>query len=183
MAAQGVKRAAWEQVESRIDVRFLKKGYQLVRVYSGEPKLPLVASLRAAIADDRGQIVKVLERFSDLSAFVAGIRSTPEAVAYVRLYTVYPDFLMFDDRTLEVQPAGEHIALPRGIATRLLPPEVRQLRNGNYGIARNLVRPGSKQKWVIFRSAETVTEEGQYTIRIAKRYAVGSGEVRIGLPE
>jgi hypothetical protein len=171
-------------VHSRINVPLLRPGFTMGRVSTGAIGVPVIYSLRVAVWDPRGKRVSLAHSFIDILAFVGPIESRAQALELVRLYTRYPDFLMFDDNLLDIDLATAHIRLPDTLAGKLPPVQVEDTHYGGYRLKRNLVKYDRRSGDLIaFRSEETLEQNGSYKIRISRVYRSKPGDLSIFLPE
>lgn len=154
------------------------------RVASGPVSTPVIYSLRVAVWDEQGHIVATANQFKDLSSFVGPIHSPGQALGLVRSYTGYPDFLMFDDSLLEIDPDASYLRFPKSLAGTLAPPQVERTNDGGFRIMRNLIRyRGNGRASSVFRSSEIVGPDGRYELNIGTIYPNTNRSIRIHLPE
>jgi len=169
-------------IESQIETTALRPGYRLCRVSEGVIRRPAIYGLRLAVLNEEGRIVARPRRFADLAPFVGPISNEAQALAFVRLYTQCPDFLLFEDRLLEIRPAESFLRLPRTVADQLEPMQVSSSQRG-FHLARDLVHFDEKSRALgAFRSDETVERNGQYRLRVERSYPNGDA-IELFLPE
>lgn len=172
------------QLQSQIELRSLRPGYRLYRAPTGTAGTPIVYWLKPAVLDDEGRVVSMPRRLVDISPFISRIGSPHEALAFVRVSTRFPDFLMFEDGLLEIQRGDEFLRIPESLKTQLLPPMVRARQNGGFEIARDLIKLDKAHKILsVFRSDEKVGLHGEYEMNVLRIYPVPPGDIGIHLPE
>jgi len=160
----------------------LKPGFRLCRVSEGVIRQPAIYGLRLAVLDAKGRIVARPRRFADLAPFVGPITTEAQALAFVRLYSQYPDFLLFEERRLEIRPGESFLRLPQTVGDRLAPVQVNSTRRG-FHLARDLVHFDDQCKALAaFRSDETVERNGHYRLRVERTYPDGDA-IELLLPE
>ena len=146
--------------------------------------MPLISGLTLAILDNAGNVVAMPKHFQDLSPFVAPVNNLQQALSLARLYTTYPDFLLFEDKLLEIELAGEAIQLPDSVTNALLPLRIDSKRTGQFHLARNLIKYDDRKRTLsAFRSDETIDRNGHYRLAIKRVYSTKGGELSIYLPE
>jgi hypothetical protein len=169
-------------IESQIQTTSLRPGFRLCRVSEGVLTQPAIYSLKLAVLDTEGRIVARPKRFADLAPFVGPITNEIQALAFARLYTQYPDFLLFQDKLLEIGLAESFLRLPKTIADQLAPVQLSSTPRG-FHVARDLVHYDERSRALgAFRSDETVGRNGHYRLRVARTYPNGDA-IKLHLPE
>ena len=169
---------------SQVQAEFLRTGYRLYRALDGPLGDPIAYSLKAVVLDEKGCVISSPRHLADLSAFIGEIASAKEALAYVRVTTSFPDFLMFDDGLLEIQAGDNFLRIPEDLRARMSPPTVLSRPEGGFEIERDLVKVDKAYQILsVFRSAERVDRRGNYQMKVLRIYPVAASDLGIHLPE